>query len=156
MKMARNCFHHSGMNRHSHCMWNNGYLAWSHIQRLVNDEIDNGLKLVPKLSQQHTNLTSYSVMIVHLAVQILSEITSKILKIYCPNDTSAPSHFLLMMDKFFDIMNIRNLAEGYRKRKEFLHPFTSLDDERFEWLENSFLQYFSDWKQRIRSRGGNL
>ena len=77
MKTARNCVNHSGMNRYSRCMWNNDYLAWSHIPRLVNDEIDNGLKLVPKLSKQHANLTSYSVMNVHLAAQVLSETTSK-------------------------------------------------------------------------------
>ena len=79
MKTARNCLHHSELNRHSRCMWNNDYLACIHMQRLVNDEIDNGLKLVPKLSQQHINLTS--VMNVHLAVQVLSETTSKVLKI---------------------------------------------------------------------------
>ena len=140
MKTARNCLHHSGMNRHSRCMWNNDYLAWSHIQRLV----DNGLKLAPKLSQQHTNLTSYSVMNVHVAVQVVSETTSKVLKIYYPYGTSATSEFLLMINAFFNIMNIR---KGHRKRKEFLHPFTSLDDERFEWFEHSFLQYLSEWKQ---------
>ena len=106
MKTACNCLHHSGMNRHSRFLWNNDYLAWSHIQHLVNDEINNGLNLVPKLSQQHTNVTSYSVM-------YISETTSKVLKIYYPNDTSPTSEFLLMMDKFFDIINIRNLAENF-------------------------------------------
>ena len=54
-----------------------------------------------------------------------------------------------MIDKFFDCANVRNSTEGERTRKNFRKPYTSVDDERFEWLEKDFLGYFAAWKQSI-------
>ena len=49
------------------------------------------------------------------------------------------------MDSFFDIMNIRNIQSHEFERKPFLVPFTSVNDDRFGWLQNVFLKYFEDW-----------
>lgn len=38
---------------------------------------------------------------------------------------------IILMDKFFDILNVRNTSEWKRKRKTFLMPFETVDDERF-------------------------
>ena len=61
-----------------------------------------------------------------------------------------------MFDKSFDCMNVRNSAETVSKRKSFLKPFSSADDERFAWLLNDFLQYFSKWKKSIGERPGKF
>ena len=51
-------------------MWNDGkYILWQHIAQLFYEDTDNGLKLLPKLSQDHIKLNSYSVMRVNLAAQ---------------------------------------------------------------------------------------
>ena len=41
------------------------------------------------------------------------------------------------------------------KRKPFLKPYYSVDDERFVWLDN-FLEYFRLWKESIEERPGNF
>ena len=38
--------------------------------------------------------------------------------------------------------------EHIHKRKPFLKPYESVDDERFEWLQQ-FLDYFTLWKESI-------
>ena len=49
------------------------------------------------------------------------------------------------MDKFFDLLNIKNDIEHTTSFKEFLTPFTSPNDKRFKWLINDFLSYFERW-----------
>ena len=81
MKTARNCLYYSSPGKSTRCMWNDGeYLLWQHISTSVNEDADNGL--CSNLSCEHTELTSYSVMNVRLAAQVLSETTGKILKEY--------------------------------------------------------------------------
>ena len=41
-------------------------------------------------------------------------------------------------------------------RKPFLKPYESLDDERFTWLIETFLKYFTDWKASIAVRPGQF
>ena len=47
--------------------------------------------------------------------------------------------------------NVRN--EGTFKRKEFLAPYRSTTDFRYEWLQNVFLKYLADWKLSTETRG---
>ena len=69
MKTLRNCLASFSRN-----LWNEGkYLSWQHIVRIHNKDLDNGLKELPKLTQDHINLSSYSKMTVRFAVQVLSE-----------------------------------------------------------------------------------
>ena len=43
--------------------------------------------------------------------------------------------FCLMMDMFFDCLNVRNTSEFKDKLKPFLKPQDSVDDVRFDWLD---------------------
>ena len=61
-----------------------------------------------------------------------------------------------MLDKFFDCLNVKNTVAASTKCKPFLKPYNSLNDERFAWLINNFLQYFEDWKQSIDERPGQF
>ena len=55
-------------------MWNSGFfILWSHISQIYNEQLQSGLKFVPKLTCDHINLTPYSVMRVNLAAQVLSD-----------------------------------------------------------------------------------
>ena len=55
------------------------------------------LQILPKLSNEHIKLTSYSKMNVGLAAQVLSS-ASKVLLAYSPPDTAEPAHFCSLMD----------------------------------------------------------
>ena len=47
-------------------------------------------------------------------------------------------------------------VEHKHKRKPFLAPYTSVDDERFSWLLEKFLPYFAKWKKSIEDRPGKF
>ena len=118
IKTTRNCLSNSGAGRCTRYMWNNGkYILWSHITDLYHEDQDCGLLLLPKLTYEHVNLSPYSVMNVRLAAQILSSTVGKVLEAYGPPEASATANFCSIMDKFFDIMNIRNTQEAVTKRK---------------------------------------
>ena len=57
---------------------------------------------------------------------------------------------------FFYCLNVRNKSEGFKKKEAVLQPYTNVDDPRFDWLENSFLKYFSDWRSSTINRPGNF
>ena len=76
IKTARNCLYKSGKTRH---MWRNGCdILWKHISNLYYEDLECGLKLLPKLTHDHIKLTSFSVMNVKLAAQVLSETVGKV------------------------------------------------------------------------------
>ena len=68
--------------------------------KLVYDELNNGLKLLPKLSNDHTSLTPYSVMNVRLAVQVLSSSISKVLRKFYSEAMHGTADFCIYMDSF--------------------------------------------------------
>ena len=129
MKTTRNCVYHSGNGKHTRLLWNNGKeIVWKHFTKCVEDQLS--LKFMVKLTDEHIRLNSYSAMNVRLATQTLSESVGKILQSKYP-ESSATAELCLYMDKFFDIMNVRNESEGVKKRKPFLNPFKNINDERF-------------------------
>ena len=101
-------------------------------------------------------MTPYSIMNVKLTAQVLSSTVSKTLTSYGPPEAAGTAKFCLLMDGFFDIMNIRNIQSHEFERKPFLAPFTSVNDDRFGWLQNVFLKYFEDWLTSIEQRPGNF
>ena len=118
-------------------------------------DVDSGLKLLPKITYDHINLTSYSVMRVNLAAQVLSATMAAVLKTFGPAEAAATSKFCEMVDGFFDCLNVRSTTEHQKKRKPFLAPYTSLEDERFQWLLE-FLDYLKQWKESTGNRPGNF
>ncbi|CAB3982274.1 Hypothetical predicted protein [Paramuricea clavata] len=62
--------------------------------------------------------------------------------------------FCKMMNSFFDCANIRSTKESLQKRNDFLAPYRSTNDKRFQWLDNTFIKYLEDWKAAIESREG--
>ena len=157
MKTARNCLAKSGTGKSSRLLWNDGMtMLWSHISDLFYEDLDCGLKLLPKLKYDHVKLNPFSVMNVKLAVQVLSESVGKVLQKFGPPQAQGTAQFCLMMDKFFDCVNVRNTKECTVRSKDFLRPFSSIDDERFSWLRETFLNYFEMWLKSIEARKGNF
>ena len=157
IKTARNCLHNSGYALSSRCMWNNNYfLIWLHILQIFNEDMENGLKLLPRIKSDHVKLTSYSVMRINLAAQVLSSTMSAVLENFGPPDAIETAKFCKMMDTFFDCLNVRSLEEYMRKRKPNLAPYQDINDPRFHFLENDFLQYFLQWKSNINDLPGQF
>ena len=52
---------------------NEKYLLWEYIVKIYHEDLDNGLKILRKISNKHVNLTSYSVMTVKYVVKFLSK-----------------------------------------------------------------------------------
>ena len=109
-----------------------------------------------KLLYEHKKLTQYSIMNVKLGTQILSSKVSKTLTWYGPPKAAGTTKFCLLMDSFFDVMNIRNIQSHEFEWKPFLVPFTSVNDDWFGWLQNIFLKYFEDWLTSIEQHPGNF
>ena len=57
----------------------------------------------------------------------------------------------MMMDKFFDCLNVRNTKKFIIKGKSFLEPYESVNDIRFARLDE-FLQNFKSWKESSETR----
>ena len=107
IKTARNCVSNSGSRKNTRYMWNNGFhILWSHIYDQFKEDRLSGLHLLPKLTYDHLNLTSYSVMNVRMAAQVLSSTVSSVLNAYGPPEAQGTATFCLMFDRFFDIMNV--------------------------------------------------
>ena len=157
LKTARNCLASSGQGSSGRLMWNDEqFIVWSHITKLVKEDLDCGLHLLPKLTNEHIKLTPFSRMNVKLAVQVLSSSVAEVLKSFGPSEAKGTAQFCHMFDSFFDCMNIRNTVEHNLKCKPLLKPFESVDDERLEWLTEVFLQYFKDWQLSIENRPGDF
>ena len=151
---ARNCLHHSGYgNSFSRLMWNNGRaLLWQHIKDIL--AMNESLKIAPKMRDEHVDLTSHSVMKVNLAVQTLSATNAHILKHYHDAEKHATAEYCSLMNDFFHIMNVRR--EHVTKRNPLLKPFSSEDDQRFEWLLTGRMYRATKWRVHQRRQEQNV
>lgn len=52
--------------------------------------------------------------------------------------------------RFFDCINVCKF-----QRNILCSDYEDVNDSRFDWLDNSFLKYFQEWKQSIERRPGN-
>ena len=158
IKTARNCFANSGSHKMSRTLWNNGMcLSWMHIVELFRDHCeDRELTVVPKLTQNHVDLTAFSKMRVALAAEVLSETVACALERYVGPHTSETVKFIRIMNKFFDCMNTRNLSEAARTRNPNKRAYTSVEDDRLAWLTGDFLNYFTQWRKCVMNRPGDF
>ena len=84
-------------------MWNDDqYILWSHITQLFYQDVENGLKLLPRITYDHIKLNSYSTMRVNLAAQVLSASVAAVLRAFGTPDTQGTAKLCSMMDSFFD------------------------------------------------------
>jgi hypothetical protein len=94
-------------------------------------------------------------MKVKLAAQVLSRRMGLALRALKSDDLAETIIFVETFNKWFDLMNVRSLAEGYRTLNEDVKPFTSSDDCRLKWLEEDFIQYLDNWAKEVAERPGD-
>ena len=59
------------------------FILWNHIADIFYVDCECGLHLLPKITYKHIKSTSYSIMKVKLAAQVLSSTFSNVLSNYC-------------------------------------------------------------------------
>ena len=87
---------------------------WNHISDMFFTDLEHGLRLLPRITTDHIKLTSYSVMRVDMAAQVLSSSMACVLKEFGIVGTA---EFCKKMHNFFDCFNVRSTTEGGRTRK---------------------------------------
>lgn len=156
MKTARNYSYNSGSGTCSRFMWNDGrHLLFRHIADLFYKDQSAALHVLPKLALEHIVLNSFSKMKVKLATQVLSHSVAIALEEAGDDEVLGTAEFCRMMNSFFDCTNVRSRTEHIHKKNEFIKPYASLDDDRFEWLLNLFLVYLENWRESTLEREGN-
>ena len=155
LKTARNCFANSYGHSKSRSLWFTKDIAWSHVNKLYNENCEfSEFRLCPKLTRDHIHLTSFSKMRVSFAAQVMSSTVANALEHVYGDDVCSTVYFIRIINKWFDIMNVRNLFEGRNSRNQDLLPFSDPNDPRLVWLEREFLQYFEDWQAAVEARPG--
>ena len=86
-------------------------------------------------------------MKVKLATQVLSQSVTIALEEIGNDEVMRTAQFFRMMNDYFDCTNVRSPTEHIRKRNDLIKPYTSVQDTRFQWLMNVFLQYLDMWKK---------
>lgn len=69
---------------------------------------------------------------------MLSESVSQALHLTGGDEASGTAHFIGMMDRFFDALNVHNLSHGSKALKPFQLPYTSATDFRLKVCEMKY------------------
>ncbi|CAB3994726.1 Hypothetical predicted protein [Paramuricea clavata] len=130
---------------------NSGYdISWIHLENLYKDDLNRqGLKLIPKLKNDHIYLTPYSRMKVYLAAQVLSSSVANALDMFYSERVKGTVKFVRMFDTFLDCLNTRSLTEATRRKKSGIAPYRSPEDPRLTWLKDEFLGYLDTWSNSV-------
>lgn len=110
---------------------------------------------------------------VTLTTQVLSESVHKALVATGGEAAQGTAHFVIMMDRFFDCLNVNSFTAGKHKRKPFQNPYRSgLDfrlkvfdcmhvsrqlfdgDIELQWLEDDFIGYLDAWEESVQALHG--
>ena len=153
LKTARNCFSNSFSHRRTRNLWkNNKYISWMHVVDLYQDYCEGAVfRLCPILTRNHIDLTAFSAMKVNLAAQVFSQTVESALSYAYRDAVEETAKFILIMNKWFDLMSTKNLNETRQKRNPELEPFSDVNDIRLDWLENDFLAYFDEWERSVNA-----
>ena len=77
IKTIRNNLANSGSGLSTRLLWNNCYdLLWKHASHCYVKDCIGQVRTLPKLTNEHISLNSYSVMRVNLAAQVMSSSVS--------------------------------------------------------------------------------
>ena len=87
--------------------------------------------LLPKFEIAVDDSLGFTVKVYGCFLPVLSASVATVLKTFGPPEAAATAKLCEMIDGFFDCLNVRSTTEHQRKRKPFLAPYTSVDDERY-------------------------
>jgi len=126
---------------------NNQYVDWKYIQQFYDCDSKQALRLCPKLTMQHMEVTNFSKMKVSYAVQVFSKSVAAGIDTYVslkalPEAASHTAKFLDMMDKLIDTFNSRSQYAGMLKPHK---NAISSNSVHISFLQNA-LDWVGQWK----------
>lgn len=162
VKTIRNALANSSAHRKSRDLWKNGEsLSWKIIE-LVYDLTKGQSFISHSLTKSHVKLSSFSCMTVLYAVQVLSNSVANNIEALANHtslkkcDTKELVVFIRKMNKFFDCVNGKVTEGEAETTNPDKLPFCNPNDERLNFLETEFLNYFEDWKHDVSQRPGSF
>jgi DNA transposase THAP9 len=157
LKTVRNCMSNSGSHKNTRLLWKNDkHIEWSHIISAYQNDLTDGIRKLYHITDEHLHLNPCSLMKVKLAAQVLSRRMSIAVKELNCAAMSETITFIETFDKWFDMLNTRNLLEGDRTRNENRNPYYKSDDKRLEWLTKDFIDYLDAWERDVMQRSGDF
>lgn len=163
LKTIRNAFANSYCHKKSRRLWNGEDLSWQlivdHYEKHKNDKLRKSM-----ITAAHVYLTSFSVMRVSYAAQVMSKRLSSAIhdageEAEMKGEKHLPfrvaTNFMRMTNDFFDCLNGHNVTSHKRYRNDNLKPYSSGNDTRFGFMKN-YLIYLQEWKANVRSRSGHF
>ncbi|KAK3910020.1 Transposable element P transposase [Frankliniella fusca] len=159
MKTFRNCLANSYSHRRSRTLWKNGQpLSWEAIEALYKITKNDKFKTT-KLTKAHVRLSSFSCMKVILACQVLSNSVAEALlrnkehPLLKEVFSQELVDFLRIMNRTFDCLN-GGVHSTKKNINSDLNEYFSLDDPRFQFLQETVLTYLEDWENDVLKRKG--
>jgi hypothetical protein len=61
-------------------------------------------------------------------------------------EATATIEFLEIVQKWFNILNVKNTYQHITSRNPDVMHFVSINDDRLDWLQNTFLKYLEEWQ----------
>ena len=116
LNTARNCFSNSMSHRNSHSLWRGKLISWLHVVDLYRHYCTGVYRLCPKLSENHVQLTCYGVMNVRFAAEVLNSTVANAIEDKYGDHVSETVLFIRQMNKYFDVLNVKNLGEAAQKQ----------------------------------------
>lgn len=153
LKTMRNGFYNSGEgSKKPRWLIKNGeHIEWKTIVRLYLMYKNCNFRKSYKLNAKNVFPNSYSKMRVRDAAQVLSDTIALDIEQQKWPHTSETVKFIRYCNKFFDCLNGAHSSQAGRHRKPDLAAYTSLDDERFTWLNDVFLMYLVEWREEVEA-----
>jgi len=140
LKTIRNCLLssrlcNSSKKKKGRCMRGNGKkITWDPIIELYETKKHLNFRKSFKLNAMNVYPDSYARMKVKFAGQILSRTVAQDLEDQERSDYSELVYFLRSVNDWFDCLNGAHSFVGKKKRNDNLQPYTSPDDQRFDFL----------------------
>ncbi|XP_059098007.1 uncharacterized protein LOC131892234 [Tigriopus californicus] len=120
-----------------------GVAKFSHLEELYQVECGKPLKMAYKLSETCLHPSSLERTNVKFADAIFHESTVGALRFYGMLDKPAwlsTAAFLEIIRRWFDIVNVKTMSKGYKKKSEFMMPVSKTTQHQLQYLKK-----FADW-----------
>jgi len=154
VKTTRNCFENSFWNSNTRNMhFEKQDISWRHIidvyeWDLFKSKNNPGLRKMYKVKEDHVKLSPRGRMSVQAAAQVLSKTVGNTLISQNLHYTKSTIKFVTMFDKVFDCLNVSKFSKQGSKAE--LKPYKDVDDWRFKFLEEEFIEgYLEAWENEV-------
>ncbi len=107
-------------------------MTWNKIVESYQHDLGLNPRILYKVTDSHVYLSSFGKMKVNYATQVLSRSIAIAVKKKFQEDTSELIAFIEIVNKYFDMNNVRYVKEGIHKRNPNLLPYYSASDHRLK------------------------